>query len=472
MYDFLSENLRADTKKYLYLLKNFLMKHSFIMMIITLVCSVSLPAQKIKYESSFEKAKSLAFQQNKPLAILLTIQAPEFSPDFMKGLKDERVIEKFNSSFINYIADRADTAASGKIIKEFRIIRFPSYIFLDSKGGFLFTDAAILTVPELLLETARKALKASGEKSLVDYDSVYASGDYSTEFIKEYILRRESAGITSNADLIEKYVLRLKVSDFYKYDEVLFILKAGPTVDGNAYKLACLNRQLIDSIYTTEPLADRKVMNNVIITNTMSSAIAGKNVNRARSAANFAQSSWKDNYNEGNKVWSMKMMQYYKAVNDTTNYLQLVFGFYERYYMTFTLDSVRKIDSLKFVDARNNARFISTQNINDSTIRHTFRFSFTKDSFATDLNNAAWTFYQMVVNKNEYLQKAMMWSRRSIEMSPKPAFYDTYAHLLYRLKFFYEAESMELKAIETGKAEKTDVKQFQEEYEKIKKRTL
>jgi hypothetical protein len=110
--------------------------------------------------------------------------------------------------------------------------------------------------------------------------------------------------------------------------------------------------------------------------------------------------------------------------------------------------------------------------INDTTIRRTISFLYSKDSYATELNNAAWTFYQMAANKNDYLFKAMLWSRRALELSAKPAFYDTYAHLLYRLKFFDEAEGMQRKAIESAKADKTDTKRFQEEYEKIKKKTL
>jgi tetratricopeptide (TPR) repeat protein len=119
-----------------------------------------------------------------------------------------------------------------------------------------------------------------------------------------------------------------------------------------------------------------------------------------------------------------------------------------------------------------NAKEVSRTWINDTTLRRTLSFTYSKDSYATELNNEAWTFYQMAVKKNDYLLKALMWSRRAIELSPTPAFYDTYAHLLYRLNFFDEAESMQKKAIDTGKANNIDTKQFQKEYEKIKKRTL
>jgi hypothetical protein len=139
--------------------------------------------------------------------------------------------------------------------------------------------------------------------------------------------------------------------------------------------------------------------------------------------------------------------------------------------MRLTVDSVRKRDSLNYLIARKNAREIS-KTTNNNTTERSFGFTYSKDSFATELNNAAYTFYQMAGNKSDYLLKAMLWSRRALELSQKSAFYDTYAHLLYRLKFFNEAESMQLKAIETGKSEKIDVERFQEEYDKIRKRIL
>jgi hypothetical protein len=448
------------------------MKLSINILFIAFFSLGSLQAQKINYESSFEKAKKLSSQQKKPLAILITIEPPVYTPNFMNGLNDEKVIEKFNSSFINYKADRADTLASGKIIKEYKIFRFPSFIFLDTKGGFMFTDIAFLSKPQPLMDIARRAIAAAKEKSLIEYDSAYAAGNNSIDFLKDYISKRERAGITGNDDLIEKYVFKLKVSDLYNYGEVLFILKAGPIADGNAYKLASLNKHLVDSIFKTEPLADRIAMNNATITNTMNSAIAGKSVSRAMAAANFTRSSWSNNPIEGQKNWILKLMQYYKAVKDTTKYLQQAAVFYEQYYMRLTVDSVRKRDSLNYITARNNAREIARININDTTIRRTFSFIYSKDSYATELNNAAWIFYQMAFNKNDYLFKAMLWSRRSIELSPKPAFFDTYAHLLYKLKFFDEAESMQRKAVELAKADKIDTKLFQAEYEKIKKRIL
>ncbi|MEO7045657.1 MAG: hypothetical protein ABI091_10160, partial [Ferruginibacter sp.] len=428
--------------------------------------------QKIKYELSFEKAKMISLQQGKPLAILITINPPVPTPNFLKGLEDEKVIEKFNSGFINYKIDREDTAIAYKIIRQYKVYRFPSLLFLDSKGGILFSDIAILSQARQLLELADKAINSAKEKSLVDFDNEYNAGNISTIFLKEYIMRREKSGIRNNADIIEKYVTSLKVSAFNNYDEVLFILKAGPYADSNAFKLAHLNKKLIDSLFKAEPLSTRMAINNATIANTMASAIANKDLKRATAAADFTRGTWGRDYNEAKKSWSLKMLQYYSGINDTMNYLQNAKNYYDQYYMHISVDSIKKKDSLNYLDARNKAMENAKLNSPDSTKSLSYSFSYAKNVEATELNNVAWYFYK-AANNNDYLLKAMLWSKRSIELSPdNPVFYDTYAHLLYKLELYDEAESMQRKAIEYAKSSKKEFKTYQDELEKIKHRTL
>jgi hypothetical protein len=430
-------------------------------------------AQQIRYETSFERAKELAKREGKPIAIMLTIQLPVNSPDYYNGLNDKSVADKFNSSFINFRADRSDTAASARIIRQYKVIRFPSFIFLDKKGGLLFTDFTLLSQPKPIIEMADKAIKASGEESLVDYDSIYKSGKYNASFIKEYITKREIAGLTDNSELIEKYVSDLKVSDLYKYDEVLFILKAGPIIDGTAYRLSHLNNSVVDSIFRNESPDDRIAINNTMISNTMNEAIRTKSFQKAVAAANYARSSWGTSYAEGQKNYFLRILQYYLGVKDTMKYLQQASMVYDTYYMNVSIDSLIKKDSLNLETAKRNALEAAIKNSNNPTnLSFKVRVPNSRDAYLNDLNNAAWNFYLMAGDDSYYLFKAIVWSRRTIEISPKPAFYDTYAHLLYSLKFYDEAESMQKKAIDAGRAEKTDTGPFEEAYAKMRKRSL
>src|SRR5688572_3703031 len=117
-----------------------------VLILASILCNfVSLQAQKIKYEASIETAKDISLKQKKPLAILITIQPPVSAPNYMKGLEDITVVNKFNSNFINYKVAREDTNVSRQIIREYRINRFPSIIFLDHKGGLMFSDVAFLS---------------------------------------------------------------------------------------------------------------------------------------------------------------------------------------------------------------------------------------------------------------------------------------------------------------------------------------
>ena len=455
------------------------MKH--LLLLLSLVISSSLlQAQQINYEPSFEKARALSLKQKKPLAVLITIQLPVNSPNNFRGINNERVIEKFNSNFINFKVDREDTVVARRLIKEYNIFRFPSLIFFDIKGALMFSDVAILAFPQQLLDVIDKAIEASKENSLADYDSLYKAGNNNTSFLKSYISKRERAGISNNADLIEKYVEGLKVSDLKSYDEVLFILKAGPYSDGNAYKLAYTNKSLVDSIYKSVPLADRTAMNNAIISNTMNSAIASKNLARANAAANFTRGTWGKDVREGQKRYMLKMLEYYSGVKDTARYLKTASSFYDQNYMTITVDSIRKLDSLNIIAARKNAmknaEVVSSIRIGDTTfmrqMKATVVITHENEKYASELNNAAWSFYLMAGKNDDYLVKAMLWSRRSIELMPRAPFYDTYAHLLYKCKFYDEAETIAKKALEAAINEKADTKIYREAYDKIKKRTL
>jgi hypothetical protein len=446
------------------------MKKYFMLLFFTVCLFTLASAQKIKYASSFENAKQLALQRNKPVAVLLTIEPPVNATDFYKALKDEAVIEKLNNNFINFTIDRRDTA-SAEIIRNFKIYRFPSFIFIDAKGGLMFSDVAPMSNKEMILKILDKAITATGQKSLVEYDSLYKAGNHERFFLKEYILRRQAAGIYSNADIIETYVAGLSVSDLKNYQEILFILKAGPLVDSSAYKLVQINKLIVDSVYKTEKLSDRIAFNNNIISNTMESAIKNKNYQRASAAAMFTRVTLMPDHQEGEKRYMTKLMEYYRAVKDTSMYLRYASNFYDRYYMLISADSIKKRDSLKYEKAKRNASVTAIVS-SDSSVRKTFSFAFAKNTDATALNNAAWTFYELAGNNQDYLLKALLWSKRSIELNPVAGFYDTYAHLLYRLKFFDEAESMQKKAVEIAKKENKETKIYQDGYEKMKKKIL
>ena len=447
------------------------MKKFTLILPVLLLCFVTTWSQKIKYEKSFEEAVRLSHEQNKPLSILVTMQPPAYVSNFLGILSNPDVVTKFNANFVNYKVDRSDTS-SKTIIRLYNINRFPSLTFLDSKGGIMLTNQIIIPIPQQLLSLADQAIDASKEKSLLDFDKEYQSGVYNAGFLKEYITKRKIAGITDNASLIENYVNFLSIADLDDYNQVLFILKAGPIVNSKAYKLAYTNKKIIDSIFKTELYEVRVSINNMMIANTMTSAIATKSITTANAAADLTRTSWGTDYKQGQKSYNLKMLQYYRAIKDTMTFVNTASYFYDEYYMNITADSLKKMDQVNIERAKSRAHERATLDIPEGGSIQSYSYSYASNTFANELNNAAWSFYEIGTKDTTYLTKAMLWSKRSIELNPIPAYYDTYAHLLYRLGLYAEAENEQQKAVELTKAEKREVKQMQEELIKIKNKSL
>jgi hypothetical protein len=447
------------------------MKKFTLILPVLLLCFVTTWSQKIKYEKSFEEAIRLSHEQNKPLSLLVTMQPPTYVSNFLGILSNPDVVTKFNTNFVNYKVDRSDTSSKA-IIRLYNINRFPSLTFLDSKGGIMLTNQIIIPIPQQLLSLADQAIDAIKEKSLIDFDKEYQSGVYNAEFLKDYITKRKIAGIIDNASLIDKYVDFLSVADLDNYSQVLFILKAGPIANSKAHKLAFTNKKIIDSIFKTELYDVRLSIYNMMIANTMASAIATKSIVTANAAANLTRTSWGKDYKQGQKYSSLKMLQYYRAIKDTMTYVSVASYFYDAYYMNISIDSIKKMDQINIEKAKSKAHERAILDLPNGGALQSYSYTYASNNYGNELNNAAWSFYEIGTKNTTDLTKAMLWSKRSIELNPIAAYYDTYAHLLYRLELYAEAENAQQKAVELIKAEKRDVKQAQGELIKIKNKSL
>jgi len=166
------------------------------------------------------------------------------------------------------------------------------------------------------------------------------------------------------------------------------------------------------------------------------------------------------------------LLQYYTGVKDTITYLREAVIFYDQYYMTISTDSLKNREHQTMETAKRNAKKKSEIVNPNGVVTRSFSFKYAPNISATELNNAAWIFYKSGTKDGTYLTKAILWSKRSIELNPVAGYYDTLSHLLYQLAFYAEAESTQQKAIELAKAEKRNIKEMEAELTKIKRKTL
>jgi tetratricopeptide (TPR) repeat protein len=439
------------------------------------------------FTQSFKQAKELARKNDQAILLIMEVPLPPnlVGPAPNKGYKDEEVVKKMRANFVVVEANRSDTAISSFATK---FTRYPAFVFMHANGEVFHNDHSY-GVKEKYLAMINKALLLRKEKTVAQLQSEYTKHPDNFTLLKELIIARKRTGLRDNAALIEKYVTNLKVGDFNDYQTVLFILEAGPFADGNAYKFARTNQRVIDSIYKYEPSQLRVEFNQAIINNTMDCAIRTNNKMRAQSAANFTRTTWGKDYVRGDKGYNGQMIRFYKATKDTVNYFRTAIHNYDTYYMNISADSVKKLDAkeraalmarTKMPEGR---KLVSMETMDSlrrasppNAIRRTeiVAPAVTALTYASELNNIAYQFYQTGTKNLNHLTKAMIWSKRAVELSPQAGFYDTLAHIYYAMGIHVEALATQKIAVDLVKNSKdsASIAQMTAAYEKMKARTL
>ncbi|KQM67362.1 hypothetical protein ASE74_07835 [Pedobacter sp. Leaf216] len=465
--------------------------------LITLTCALFLIytsgiAQELKTSKSLKSALEQSSTAKKPVLLIVDVIGipkptnlpPNVKVNFKSGLEDQEVINSINENFVVYKTKMTDTTIRS-ILGKSNIRSFPAYVFLRANKEVFFKDFGNSPDKQKYTTLIDSALMAFKSESISDLETAFNADKNNNASLVKLIDARKKVGIMNNAELIEQYANNLKIGDFNNYKNVLYILEAGPYSDGNAYKLAYTNRKIVDSIYKTEPVQKRVAINNAIISNTMAEAAKNKNVAKAYAGANFARNTWTRDYRGGEKAYNNQILWYYSTVKDTTSYLKTASYFYDSFYMNISADSIKKIE-IKEREAFTKTHFPTTNNPVSKEKMDSLKkipgkviytqsvtsFNSSSNSYANELNNAAWKFYETGTKNLNYLSKAMIWSRRSIELKPIAGYYDTLAHILYRMGYNEEAIKTQEIAIEKAKSEKTQTTQLESELKKIKAKTL
>jgi tetratricopeptide (TPR) repeat protein len=461
--------------------------NKILLMLSLVLFQVNLSYGQLNYEKTYAETLKKAAELKQPIFINIAPNTNGKIPAFISALDNKEVGSFYNKNFINYTVSVHDSLGS-KLFRQYNFKILPAYLFMDHKGSIIFKGTINSTSSNKYLNMAKESLhRLSTGKVLSRYDDDYKSGKISRDFLKEYISLRIELEMFDNAKLIDDYVDYLTIGAFKDYSEVLFVLKAGPYANGKSYKLA-YSTNLADSVFKSLPSAERKEIISRIINNTQNEAIRTKNLGYAQAAMNYMRKSWGSNYIEGDKQSRIKILSYYKAVKDTANYYAQAPYLYDTYFMKISADSIRKMEIKRQETMKNlfdkKRQIIDTQKQGTNTkepgeveavVKTQSIYRIYPQNVANILNNAAYDYYRLGTKNGNHLTKALLWSKRAIELHPFPAYYDTLAHILYRLGFHNEAISTQNKAIEmalsTGRP-KTEIEHLKTEAKKILENNL
>ncbi|MEE1945219.1 hypothetical protein VRU48_08875 [Pedobacter sp. KR3-3] len=459
-------------------------------LILLLCIAINAKAQQIDFVKNMDEAVKIATKKKKPLFIL--IETPSDAHNQIAGLADPEVVELFNKNFVSIKLPFADTEAQALRKKYSTINKFPAFIFMHPDRELFFTDYGSAPVKFKYVNMVNNALNASTQKTLTVYEKEYLANKKDINALKAYIDARKKQGMNDNADLIEDYVNLLTISDFNNYQTVLYILEAGPYLDGNAYKFSRTNYKIVDSIYKHEPLEKRQAINANLKANTLNVAIKTKNIQKAQVVANFMRNTWGKNYVQGAQSYEYEIMNFYRSINDTAQYFRNAKNYYDRFYMTVSADSIKKIEERNKEEMLARAKrttpdpkYKLTREQVDSLMKlpnskitkRTETYATVTgmgSTYANQLNNAAYSFYELGTKDLNHLSKALIWSKRSITLSPQANYFDTLAHIYYAMGIYNEATATQKLAITKASEENQgDMKQrFEKELQKMLNKTL
>lgn len=402
-----------------------------------------------------------------------------------EGFSSPLIKEKFAKSFVSTRLN-IESKNGLKFAEKFKLSHPLVSLFVDADGNVLHKYIGSTTSGATYLQQAEIAISKIGQTPLAAYEKRYEAGERSPAFVKEYIRKQKEMNMPVDA-LLEEYAGSLTLDSLQNYEIVKFIYKQAPTLDSRIYKViqAATPRKIMDSIYKTIPYPEAVALNSGIINNTFSKAVRTKDQNLIYQLSTFIQGTYGSNYELGSLASQRNLNQYFFAVKDSSQYIQQVSFFLDRYYLTLSVDSLKRMDEQQLqLQMRGQKPTVKVNAPNNVTVTNAVTFPPPSQFYHIELNEHAWHFYQLSDRKGN-LEKALIWSKRSMEWFDElnkgknhpmtlgnPAYMDTYAHLLYKLGQKQEAITWQTKAVEAGKAAKQLPPSIEADLVKMKAGTL
>ena len=451
------------------------MKIVYTLLILLLLIPVLSPAQGIVFENgSWADAVKKAKKEKKLLFLHLDQPTCGSCGEVASvAFRSPLMRETFQLHFVSFRTD--GTIGIGKeLVEKLEVECTPSSVYLDADENPLARFCGTTSFDRAYLEKAEEALTKNRERPLKALADAYAKGDRSSGFMRTYIDRLRELGL-SNAEPLDVYVASLP-ADSLKSGQVLrFIFEQAPIVGSKADSVFRRTYPKVDSLYKAVGWNKAVELNNRITNNSLRKAIKDRNAQLASSTANFRLRTYQNDYKNGLAAHNWVMMRYFRGVQDTIQYLRMASDYYDKQFMTARVDSVQKLDELES-QRRMRGEFPGpngsvTRPSSPGQVISVVAFPNTQ-RFVSALNQAAWEFQEMT-RDSVYLNKALTWSKRSLEYREDGSLMDTYAHILYRLGRKEEALEWQQKAVKKEKERNTPiVTSLEESLKKMKAGTL
>jgi hypothetical protein len=421
-----------------------------ISILIILLFPATVFAQSTFRDISFEQAIELSAKTGK--LIFLQVESADCrhcNEVANKAFEDKELRTKFEQTVI-CLKIGPDAADRETINKLYGVKMSFGSFFIDQNKSLIHSFPQSTTRAAEYISQIDLALYKSGEEvRVIELEKEYRAGNKTSAMLELILRKRKSLNLETDA-LLDEYVEILPTDSIKSLRKLAFIAQMAPVIGSPADSKLRSNYTLFNEAWFTLPLAERVAINSRINNKSIEKAIKEKNETYAYRVATFVRSTYAGDYLAGKKMYDYYLLRFYKETNNLQQYRVRAIDYYDNYFMTLSVDSIKKADSEKRnLQAANTKPSAITKSDSGSLQQRQFKqFAYAPitQNFTRDLNDAAWSFYKMFDDSTN-TNKALQWSKRANEFYESPEAMDTYARLLYRSGYSSQAASWMEKAI-------------------------
>jgi thioredoxin-related protein len=386
-------------------------------------------SQGINFEHGFWKEiLGKANQVNKPIFVeFYTKESDSCKLMDVQVFSNKSVGAVYNENFVSYQID-VEKGEGIEMAKKYGVRTFPTYIFFNMNGEPFCASSKVMPADNLI-DVSNKALQIMYDsKPLDDYEKDYDKKKDNPDFLKQYINKRSSLGL-SNAIIFDQYLKLLPEEERTSLTVVNLYKNEGQylRINSLAFKNLQKNGPKINEILGTVNLL---IFNG--IKNSINDAAVLKDKQTLASAmAAYDQLSQKDLPMLKDELY----MMYYGQTGETTKYMEYACNHCRNYLMKISDAAIKEKNdtSVQVVEQMIKAGSLPTS---DSILIAKLKdqaANSESNKVGNKLNNLSIDALEKTSVK-KVLKKALKWSKRSMEIVPdNTQFMDTYAKLLYKL---------------------------------------
>ncbi len=300
----------------------------------------------------------------------------------------------YNANFINVKIDM-ENGEGIKLAKMYNVRAYPTLLFIDGSGTLIHRVAGYMEAEDFI-QLGKTANDPT--KSLSALEKKYADGNRDANFLRKYTEIRYNTADGSHSEIADAY---LETQDDWGTEEnIEFIYQYTDDASSPAFEYLVKNKQKFKDV-----LGERAVTQ---------------------------------------KIEQLIYMQIYYGETQPT--LEEIEGIFKKYYPEKAGELYANFKMSYYRQAGDRKGYA------DAAID---RFKKFPPRDYSELNEAAWTFYEVIDDK-KYLKQALKWAKKSVKMSNRYENNDTVAHLYHKLGKTKKAIKYANAAIDIAKANKED----------------